>query len=39
MHGKRSKLTSSGSKRLFSATSRVDKRNYEPAPMRGGYRI
>lgn len=39
MKGKRSKLTRKGSKNLFSATSRVNKRNYEPALMRGGYRI
>lgn len=39
MHGKRSKLTNRGSRKLFKATSGVDRRNYDPVPMRGGYRI
>lgn len=37
---KRQKLTRSGAKRLFVATaSRTHKRNLDPLPMRGGYRI
>lgn len=37
---KRSKLSRSGSKRLFSATaSRTHSRNLSPHPMRGGIRL
>lgn len=39
MKGKRTGLTKGGSRRLFSATAGVKRRNYAPVPMRGGYRI
>lgn len=39
MKGRRSGLTKWGSRKLFSATAGVLRRNYAPVPMRGGYRI
>ena len=39
MRGKRSKLTVSGARSLFKATSGVHWRNLKPVPMRGGFRI
>lgn len=39
MRGKRSKLTVTGARRLFSATSGIHNLNRAPYPMRGGFRI
>lgn len=37
---RRKKLTRRGSKRLFARTAmNIKKRNYQPTPMRGGFRI
>lgn len=39
MRGKRSKLSVSGARSLFKATSGVHPRNRNAVPMRGGFRI